>query len=188
MQADGRCPRCYLAPWPFAHASSGVHYGGAAATALVRFKHGRQDIARALIPLALAAVATTLGALPEEKRRVIVPVPLHGRRMRARGFNQAAELARGAARLLPSSLRCEVDLWSLVRVRDGAHVAHESFAARHHRAKDAFAVRHTARVLGRHVVLFDDVLTTGATSCACAEVLLNAGAKSVSVATVARAL
>ena len=188
MPTDGRCPRCYLAPWPFAQARSSVHYGGAIATALLRFKHGRQDIARSLIPLALAAVATTLGALPAEGRRLIVPVPLHGRRLRVRGFNQAAALARGAARMLPSSLRCEVNLWCLARVRDGAHVAHESVAARHQRAKDAFAVRHAARMRGCHVVLVDDVLTTGATSCACAEVLLKAGAKSVSVATVARAL
>jgi ComF family protein len=114
----------------------------------------------------------------------IVPVPLHDKRMRTRGFNQASIIGQALSRLL----RLPVDEVSLVRVS-----ATEKYRAgldargRQDTVAGAFEVRHPRLVEGEHILLVDDVFTTGATVSACAEVLLEAGARSVFVLTLARA-
>lgn len=180
------CKRCALSPWPFAAVTCATHYGGAVATALVRFKHGRQDLTRLLCPLVFSGLSSVLNEGEAHKRYLVVPVPLHKRRLRQRGFNQAWNLAKAAAKSLPASQRVDLDPWSLVRLRDGKHVEHESIDERHVRAQDAFAVPKNSGICGREIILIDDVLTTGATSCACADALLQAGAQSVRLVTVAR--
>jgi ComF family protein len=113
---------------------------------------------------------------------VLVPVPLHPRRLRERGFNQSALLAREIARrtgkaTCPDALR---------RRLDTVPQAGLSAAARRRNVRDAFAVQRRAAVAGRTVVLVDDVLTTGATALACARRLGEAGAREVRLLTVAR--
>jgi ComF family protein len=116
---------------------------------------------------------------------VIVPVPVHDSRRRQRGYDQAALIAAVAAREL------RVPIVEAV-VRTHATVAQYRLDRRHRadNVRDAFAVRPTdaARraVRGRWIVLVDDVVTTGATLCAAAEALLDAGAEAVSAVTVAR--
>jgi ComF family protein len=114
---------------------------------------------------------------------VLIPVPLHPRRRRARGYNQAewlaAELARRAGlELAPAAL---------VRRADTPPQTGLSAAARRANMRGAFAVRQRARVCGRVVVVVDDVLTTGATVLACALALSGAGAREVRLLTLARA-
>ena len=110
-------------------------------------------------------------------------MPLHPHRLRERGFNQALLLARalGRRRGLPVASR------ALVRRR--ATRAQPGLAApeRRRNLRDAFAVASPATVQSRHIVLVDDVLTTGATADACARVLVAAGAKRIDVYTVGRA-
>ena len=114
----------------------------------------------------------------------IVPVPLHPKRIRTRGFNQASIIAHVLSRLL----RLPVDEVSLVRVS-----ATEKYRAgldakgRQDTVAGAFEVRHPRLVAEEEILLVDDVFTTGATVSACAEVLLEAGARSVFVLTLARA-
>ncbi len=114
---------------------------------------------------------------------LVVPVPLHERRLRERGFNQssllAAALARGAGR------PCCADV--LVRRRPTATQTGLSAAERRRNVRDAFAVRRRAVVAGRIVTLVDDVLTTGATARACALVLRECGVSELRLLTVARA-
>jgi ComF family protein len=113
---------------------------------------------------------------------VLVPVPLHPRRHRERGFNQAellaAELGRRAAVPLAAG--------ALVRRTDTASQSGLTAARRRDNVAGAFAVRHRSRIAGRVVVLVDDVYTTGATARSCARALRAAGAREVRLLTVAR--
>jgi ComF family protein len=108
----------------------------------------------------------------------VVPVPLHASRRRARGFDQAADLARHLGLPVSRALR---------RVRATAVQASLPAARRHANVRDAFASTWAARDLsGAVVVLVDDVCTTGATLDACARALKDAGVSEVRALTAAR--
>src|SRR3954454_18104260 len=108
---------------------------------------------------------------------IIVPVPLHRHRLRARGFNQAAELARALDLPIAHALR---------RIRRTVPQTDLPAAQRHRHVRTAFALRRGVDVHGMRVVLVDDVSTTGATLESCARVLLEAGASDVRAITAAR--
>jgi ComF family protein len=108
---------------------------------------------------------------------VAVPVPLHRRRLRARGFNQAADLARHLGLPVIEALR---------RTRATPSQTDLPAAKRHANVRGAFAPRSRAHVDGCRIVLVDDVCTTGATLESCARVLVEAGAREVSALTAAR--
>lgn len=113
---------------------------------------------------------------------LLVPVPLHRTRLRERGYNQAALLARALA--TGRGLRADVRV--LVRIRPTPVQTGLGLPARRANLRDAFVVRNATCVAGRTVVLVDDVLTTGATADACALALRAAGAGRVDVYTVGR--
>jgi len=124
-----------------------------------------------------------------------VPVPLHVKRLRARGFNQAVELARWALvglgrapALVPPEGLPRLERHLLHRTRATRELGHAGPAIRLAEVAGAFAVSDTARVRGRQVLLVDDVFTTGATFSECAEALLRAGATEVHVLALARAV
>lgn len=100
---------------------------------------------------------------------VIVPVPLHRRRLLQRGYNQAAYLAQGMA----AALHATVDTRSVIRYRYNTPQALRRRSERWENVKGIFAVRYPARLAGKHILLVDDVLTTGATIGACAEAILR---------------
>ena len=110
-----------------------------------------------------------------------VPVPLHHVRFREREFNQAAELCAHLSRVT------SIPTWhALKRTRYTTTQTRLSRAERMENLRGAFRVRQTRRVNGQHLVLVDDVFTTGSTVDECSRVLLRAGAASVRVITVAR--
>jgi len=114
----------------------------------------------------------------------VVPVPLHPKRLKSRGFNQALIVAETVSNALDLALN-EV---SLVRVSSPEkYRAGLDVKGRRDTVAGAFEVSHPRLVAGEDILLVDDVFTTGATVSACAEVLLAAGAKSVVVLTLARA-
>jgi ComF family protein len=115
---------------------------------------------------------------------LLVPVPLHPRRHRERGFNQSELLAQALARRL--GLECAPAC--LVRRKDTAPQTGLSAAQRRKNLAGAFAVRRRARLLGRVVVLVDDVVTTGATVSACARALREASVAELRVCSAARVL
>jgi competence protein ComFC len=145
-----------------------------------RFKYDRERFLR--LPLAAwLADALADARLMQQPFDAIVPVPLHPTRFRERGFNQAALLAE----LL--SLQTAVPLLDcLQRTR---YTTTQTRLDRHERMenlRNAFRVRTGAVLEARHLLLVDDVFTTGSTVDECARVLRLAGAASVRVATVAR--
>jgi ComF family protein len=167
------------APCEEALAIAFAAFGGAVATALKRFKYeDRPDLARPLGHL-LRRAAREAGLSID----VVVPVPLHPRRLVERGYNQAALLARAAAVELDAQLSTR----ALARVRGTAQQARLGREARRVNMAGAFEVRDAGAVRGRRVLLVDDVETTGATLKVCREALLAAGAASVTALVVARA-
>ncbi|MBE6201969.1 MAG: ComF family protein [Rikenellaceae bacterium] len=113
---------------------------------------------------------------------VIVPVPLHTSKLIRRGYNQSAYIAKGIAEVYEAKL----SLNNLVRVRNNANQAQRTYLERWQNVSGIFKVRHPERFEGKHILLVDDVFTTGATLIACAEALL-ASCKNIriSVATLA---
>jgi ComF family protein len=184
--AGGRCARCARAPPPFAAGEAVLVYGGVASQALLRLKHGgRLDVARPLGRLLLAALIRSGPGV------AVIPVPLHPRRLRRRGFNQALELVRAArSAAAPGERRGLPPLWldALRRQRDTPPLGHLSPDERRAQVADAFLVREPRRVRGRRLLLVDDVMTTGATFGACATALREAGAAHISVLALARAV
>ena len=128
-------------------------------------------------------LAEAAGRLSEQSFDVVVPVPLHRKRERQRGFNQAEVLAGEVARLRKIPLGAR----DCMRVRDTPPQTGLRAAERRKNVAGAFDVPEPQRIRGRRVLLIDDVLTTGATASACAQALREAGAKGVWVATLARA-
>ena len=113
----------------------------------------------------------------------IIPVPLHPRRLRQRGFNQASLLARR----LGSALKIPVNYGSLKRYRWTEPQTGLSRRQRAANVKGAFSLKAAERVRGKGILLLDDVLTTGETVNQCVRVLKkDGGAKEVVVLTVAR--
>ncbi len=115
----------------------------------------------------------------------LIPVPLHADRQRERGYNQAIELAQVAA----NYLECAILPNALYRSIATTSQVGKNFYERQQNVKDAFAVapEYVAQLHNTHVILIDDVCTTGATLGACATALRQVGVKSIYAATVSRA-
>jgi len=194
--SGGRCPGCARLELAFSRAFATFEYGGPLGDAIVRMKHGdRPDLARRLGRLMATTLARALGeGSGDGPVDAIVPVPLHPRKLRRRGFNQALELAlaaQGRLRAVPLERQRPapppVERRLLVRVKDTRELGRHGPAARQSEVRNAFAVVDRARVVDRCFVVVDDVMTTGATLGACAETLMRAGAREVRVVALARA-
>ena len=142
---------------------------------------GRQNLAGLLAPL---LAATLQESWSPREIDLIVPVPLHPKRKRERGYNQALLLARDLARLVGLPFRSD----ALHRVRSTLPQVGLSDAERARNLRRAFQCKKPAAVKGLRVLLIDDVMTTGSTVASAAEALLEGGALRVSVLTLARAV
>lgn len=174
------CADCLADPPPFGRARSPFYYGGTARALILAFKHGdRTDMAAPLARRMAPAAAALL-----DEAELVLPVPLHRRRLWRRRYNQSALLARELAAL--AGRPAVMDL--LQRRRATASQGGRSRSGRQRNVAGAFAVpaASRARLAGRRVLLVDDVYTTGATVREAARCLLRAGAASVDVATFAR--
>jgi ComF family protein len=173
-----RCRRC--AGESFTAARAVGAYEGALRTSVLALKRESFVAGRLAHLLYEAALRPPLFCATR-----IIPVPLHRRRERTRGFNQATELGRALSRLT----RLPLDELSLTRsLHTERHRALMDERARRESVEDAFHVARPRLVEGESILLVDDVFTTGATVSACASALLSAGAQSVYVLTVARPL
>jgi len=168
-----RCARCRAQPPPFARACAAFLHGGALAEAIHRLKYEeREELSRPLGKL--------FAGCDPPRADVVAPIPLHPARLRHRGYDQAALLAREAGRMFELPVRS-----LLVRVRPTRQQVGLNRARREENVRGAFrALPDAAEV---RVCLIDDVLTTGATAGEAARTLLAAGAIRVEVRTLARA-
>jgi ComF family protein len=177
------CGLCYRAAPRFRKAVAYGPYDGPLRDLIHIFKYQRVRSASPLLgKLLLEAVqgAGLAGPL------AVVPVPLWPGKQRARGFNQAEEIARSFCRVRASDgIQLEATL--LIRSRETTSQTGLTRLQRRANLRGAFAVQRSEKLRGRSILLVDDVMTTGSTAGECARVLLRAGAKEVFVATVARA-
>jgi ComF family protein len=113
----------------------------------------------------------------------IVPVPLHKKRMRQRGYNQSACFAEGLA----EKLNAEVEINNLVRLTATETQTHKSRFARFENMQEVFTVANPEKLMKKHILLVDDVITTGSTLEACGAQLLKIPGLKLSIATIAYA-
>ena len=174
------CHACMKDPPHFDSARASLVYAGLIKEAVHLFKYGH-----------VRAVKEFLGGFIQETAirwfggsDVVAAVPLHYRRFRARGFNQSLFMAEYAS--LAVGARLSID--ALARIRNTRPQVELGPAEREENVRGAFSVLSPREFEGASVLLVDDVYTTGATVKECSRVLKAAGANSVSVLTVARAV
>jgi len=176
LDEQGVCAACRSGLRGFDTAACFGFYEGNLRSLIYLFKYS------AMRPLAGTLAGFLERAISiDERFDAVVPVPLHWRKKLTRGFNQSELLARHIAkrRRIPFAN-------ALRRKRPTAVQAGLAMAGRRRNVAGAFSARANANLTGKRILLIDDVMTTGATASACASVLKRAGAKSVSLATLAR--
>lgn len=174
------CPGCLDSPPPWRSGRAAFAYDDLSRRLVLPLKYGdRTENAVVLGRHMMRAGRTLLEACD-----LLVPVPLHRRRLFTRRYNQAALLAHALSRLCGRPVMVD----ALARVRQTSPLVGQSAAERRNAVADSIRARphRVGGLRGRHVVLIDDVLTTGATAGVCAEALLGAGAASVDVLAAAR--
>ena len=176
------CGECTLRMPKYAGARSFGYYRGELSRLVQGLKfENRRNLVGLLSPL---LAQTFMNSWEREEIDMVVPVPLHPKRRRERGFNQAVLLARGLIRLIGLPLSEA----ALVRARNTPPQVGLTDAERRHNVRQAFRCDRMGLVAHKRLLLVDDVMTTGATVCSASEALLDAGARRVSVLTVARAV
>jgi ComF family protein len=174
------CGECITRPRHYRRARAVGHYRGMLRSALHLLKYRLKQ------PL-----APTLGSIMTERLPfleaewiydLVVPVPLHPRRLRGRGFNQALYLASSLSR----HLRVPLDRLTLKRMRCTQSQVGLSATGRASNVKGAFVVARPHAIRNKTILLIDDMYTSGSTVDECSRVLVVAGAESVDVLTLAR--
>jgi ComF family protein len=183
------CSPCRLAEPPFARAVAYGMYEDRLRELVHLLKYeGMRSLAEPLGDLLAEAVLQLEGEIGGEV--ILVAVPLFPSSQRLRGYNQSVLLAEAAIRRLQRlrpEWRLQAQHDALRRVKATKSQFTLSAKGRRRNLVGAFAVPERSAVIGREVLLIDDIYTTGATTRACARVLLRAGARRVWVATLARA-
>ncbi|THD59087.1 ComF family protein [Phenylobacterium sp.] len=180
FEVGSRCAPCLAKPRAFDAARAACLYDETSREPILKLKHAeRTDLA----PL-FARWLSRAARPPIDEAAAIVPVPLNPSRLLSRGYNPAAEIARPLARMTELAYLPD----ALIRRRVTETQGGKSGVGRKRNVAGAFEVPHSCahQVRGRHILLIDDVMTTGSTAEGCARALKAAGAMRVDVAVVAR--
>lgn len=179
-ERDRICEDCLRKRPAYDIARAPYLYDGALMTAIHELKYAqRSHLADSLGSLLASFAQIWIGEL---KGSLIVPVPLHPRRLRSRGFNQSLLLSRCVA----ARTGAQLDFLSLRRTRYTKPQTELSSEERKKNVRKAFEVVKPEAVKGRTIVLVDDVATTGSTLNECAKALKRAGAETVLCLVLAR--
>ncbi len=181
-EAEARCGLCRRLEPPFVKAVAYGSYEGGLRELIHILKYGQVRPAANVLGRMLSEVIEGLERGFGPGTVVVVPVPLHVRRLRQRGFNHSDLIARAALKRLVLHTKI------LERLRDTQSQTGLTRHQRRENIRGAFVVAKPEALSGREVLVVDDVFTTGTTVSECARVLLRAGASKVWIATVARTL
>jgi ComF family protein len=176
------CGECQLEPPAFEEVVVPWLYGFPVDSLITRFKHNAKWPFGHLLADVLGQYLQHRFDEGLPRPDALLPVPLARKRLRQRGFNQAAMLARW----LNKSLDLPIEETVLSRIKDTDAQQDLDAKSRKRNLRKAFDLMPDAQVKGRHLALVDDVLTTGATAQALARLLMEAGAARVDVYCLAR--
>jgi ComF family protein len=185
---EPKCGLCRRLEPPFAKAVAYGSYQGGLRELIHLLKYERVRPAANVLGRMLAEAIAGLTPCFDDDPIVATPVPLHARKLRQRGFNQAEMIAQAALKLKPAGEKLTMNAKILQRRRETESQIGLTRHQRRENIRGAFVVADPSAVLGRKFLLVDDVYTTGTTVWECARVLRRAGASKVWVATVARTL
>lgn len=186
--AEMRCDLCHRLAPPFVKAAAYGSYDGGLRELIHLLKYEQVRPAAAVLGRMLAEAVSGLDSAWTQNPVVVVPVPLHARKSRQRGFNQSELIAQHALKLRAGNGRLVLRSKILERRRETQSQIGLTRHQRRENLRGSFAVARPEEIAGREVLLVDDVFTTGTTVSECARVLRRAGASKVFVATVARTL
>jgi ComF family protein len=188
--SDHLCGECIKNPKYFQSARTAAFYTPLTMALIHRFKYNRKiQLAK---PLGVILASTFMRFCKIEDYNLIVPVPLHSKRFRQRGFNQAYLLAKEFYRQIQNTtqpaLNVTVERGSLCRTLPTVSQTGLRRKSRLKNVKNAFRTINPSIINTQRILLIDDIYTTGATVNECAKVLLDGGASRIDVLTVARAV
>jgi len=182
------CGLCRRLQPPYVKATAYGSYESGLRELIHLLKYERVRPAANVLGRMLAEAVADLRGLFQDAPVLVVPVPLHSRKQRQRGYNQSELIARAALKVLGADGRFQMDGSILERRRETQSQIGLSSHQRRENIRGAFAVTQPEAITNREILLVDDVFTTGTTVSECARVLRRAGASRVYVATVARTL
>jgi len=173
VHKDALCARCSVRRPAYDHARAAMAYNDGSRALVLSFKHGGRTEGLA----SFAAQMRRAGRDILKDADLLIPVPLHPSRLIRRRYNQAALLGRALAKITP--LHFDPDI--LMRVKKTDSQGRFNARQRVENVRRAFEVKTSARerIQGKHIILIDDVFTTGATLEACSRTLKRAGAQTV---------
>ena len=175
------CSRCIKHPPAWSSARSVFLYEGSCRDLIHLYKFGKKAILRK--PLGMLTASALKPYMDECQPDLLLPVPLHRKRLQSRGFNQALLICE----VLSSQWRLPLIRQGLRRSRNTPPQTELSSSERHVNISGAFLVPDPDLIRGKKIMLVDDVFTTGCTLNECAKTLMASGAGSVHAVTVARA-
>lgn len=179
---DHFCGECAVKMPPFQLARAWAYYESAFLKAIHQFKYQGQFFWGKMLGRVMARA--TYPGFDFADYSLVIPVPLHRKRLRERGFNQSLLLARAIA----SFHRLRLDFDSLKRL---IYTEEQTKLTKEERAQNvrrAFGITDNSRIRGERIILIDDVYTTGSTVMECSRILLESKAETIAVLTAARAV
>jgi ComF family protein len=186
--SEALCGLCRRLEPPYVKATAYGSYDGGLRELIHLLKYNQVRTAANVLGRMLADAIEDLQPLFTAGELLVVPVPLHARKLRQRGFNQSELIVRAALKRNSPPRRFQLSAGLLERRRETKSQIGLSRHQRRENIRGAFVAAKTPTLDGREILLVDDVFTTGTTVSECARILRRAGASKVFVATVARTL